>query len=148
MPYTGSQAQAGRGSQLSIGASPILIGEVKDVPLDRGKWAVVDTTNFESGSDSEQLVTIRKPGSCTFKFNRVSTDAGQTAVEAAYQSGDLTPFTLTLPINAKAGQTERGDVYTFNAFVISSDFSDQVEQAIEGTVELEISGGCTLTPGA
>ena len=80
MSYSGSQAQAGRGSQLSIGASPILIGEVKDVPLDRGKWAVVDTTNFESGSDSEQLVTIRKPGSCTFKFNRVSTDAGQAAV--------------------------------------------------------------------
>jgi hypothetical protein len=146
MAYTGSQAQAGRGSQLSIGASPILIGEVKDLPLTRGKWALVDTTNFESGSDSEQLVTIRKPGTCTFKGNRVSSDAGQAAVEAAYQSGVLTAFTLQLP--KTSAQTSKGDTYTFNAFVADWTLTNQVEQVIEFTIELSISGGSTLTEGS
>ncbi len=39
MTYGGSLAQAGRGSTLSIGGTPTLIGEVKDVPLNRGKWS-------------------------------------------------------------------------------------------------------------
>lgn len=146
MPYTSSQAQAGRGSQLSIGATPTLIGEVKDVPLNRGKWSLVDTTNFESGSDSEQLVTIRKPGTLTFKGNRVSSDAGQAAVESAYQAGTLTAFVLTLP--KTAAQTSTGDKYTFSAFVVGSDFTDSTEQVIEFSIELQLSGPCTLTVGS
>jgi hypothetical protein len=146
MTYGGSLAQAGRGSTLSIGSSPVLIGEVKDVPLNRGKWSVVDVTNFESGSDSEQLTTIRKPGSLTFKGNRVSSDAGQVAVETAYQAGTLVAFVLQLP--KTAAQTTAGDKYAFSAFVVGSDFTDSVEQAVEFSIELNISGGCTLTVGS
>lgn len=146
MTYTSSQAQAGRGSVLSIGATPTLIGEVKEVPLNRGKWDLVDVTNFESGSDSEQLVTIRKPGTVSFKGNRVSSDAGQVLVESAYQSGALTAFVLTLP--KTAAQTSSGDKYTFNAFVVGSDFTDAVTQAVEFSIELQISGPCTLTVGS
>jgi len=146
MTYSGSLAQAGRGSTLSIGGTPVLIGEVKDVPLNRGKWSLVDTTNFQSGSDSEQLVTVRKPGSVTLKGNRVSADVGQVAVEAAYQSGALAAFVLQLP--KTAAQTTAGDKYSFSAFVVGSDFTDSVEQAIEFSIELNISGGCTLTVGS
>lgn len=144
--YTGSKAQAGRGSQLAIGASPVVIGEVKDVPLNRGKWDLVDVTNFQSGSDTEQLVTMRKAGSVTLKGNRVSSDSGQAAVETAYQSGALTPFTLTLP--KTAAQSSSGDVYTFSAFVVGSDFTDTTAQAVEFSIELQISGACTLTLGS
>ncbi len=144
--YTGSKAQAGRGTQLAIGSGPTLIGEVKDLPLNRGKWDLIDVTNFESGEDSEQVVTIRKPGSVTFKGNRVSSDAGQALVEAAYQNGALTAFTLTLPKTAT--QVTSGDKYTFNAYVVSSDFSDEATQAIQFSVELQISGPCTLTVGS
>ncbi len=146
MTYSGSLAQAGRGSSLSIGGTPVLIGEVKEVPLNRGKWSMIDTTNFESASDSEQLAVIRKPGSCTFKGNRVSSDAGQVAVETAYQSGALVAFVLQLP--KTAAQTTAGDKYSFSAFVTGSDFTDSVEQAIEFSIELNISGGCTLTVGS
>jgi hypothetical protein len=146
MPYTGSQAQAGRGSSLSIGSTPTLIGEIKEVPLNRGKWELIDTTNFESGSDSEQLVTIRKPGTVNFKGNRVSSDAGQVAVETAYQAGTLVAFVLQLPKTAT--QTTAGDKYTFNAFVVGSDFTDAVTAAVEFSIELQISGACTLTVGS
>lgn len=146
MTYSGSLAQAGRGSVLAIGGTPTMIGEVKDVPLNRGKWSIVDTTNFESGSDSEQLVTIRKPGSVTFKGNRVSADAGQVLVETAYQAGTLAAFTLTLP--KTAAQTTSGDKYVFNAFVVGSDFSVGTETVTEFSVELQLSGACTLTVGS
>ena len=146
MPYTGSKAQAGRGSVLSIGATPTEVGEVKEVPLNRGKWDVIDTTNFDSGSDSEQLVTMRKPGTVNFKGNRVSSDAGQVLVETAYQSGALTAFVIQLP--KTAAQTIAGDKYTFNAFVVGSDFTDTVTTAIEFSIELQISGPCTLTVGS
>jgi hypothetical protein len=144
--YSGSKAQAGRGSQLYIGSSPVLVGEVKDVPLNRGKWDFVDVTNFQSGSDSEQIPTMRKPGSVTFKGNRVASDTGQLAVETAYQSGVLTPFTVTLP--KTASQTVVGDTYTFNAYVAGSDFTDTTTQAVEFSIELQISGPTTLTTGS
>ncbi len=145
MPYTGSQAIAGRGTTISIGATPTLIGEVDDFPLTRGKWETVDTTNLESGSDSEFLPTVRKPGTLTFKGNRVSTDAGQILVEAAYQGATIQEFTIQLP---KSGtQTTTGDKITFNAYVLGSDFTVQPTQKIAFSIELQISGPTTVTAG-
>jgi len=145
-PYTSSQAQAGRGSQLFIGSSPILIGEIKSVSLNRGEWQSVETTNMESGSDAEILTTIRSNGSVAFKINRVSSDAGQVAVEAAYQSGMLTAFALQLP--KTAAQSTKGDVYGFNAYVTKSNINDEVKSAIDGDLELKISGSTPLAVGS
>lgn len=144
--YTGSKAQAGRGSTLTIGGT--VIGEIDNLPMKRGKWALVKTTNFQSGSDAEQLVTIRDPSSITFKGNRVSSDAGQVALEAAYQNATLSTFVLTLPINTKAGQSSQGDTYTFSAYVIASDFDDSTEQAVQYSIELQGSGACILVVGS
>lgn len=146
MPYTGSQAQAGRGSSLSIGATPTLIGEITDVPFKRPEWNFVDVTNFESGNDEEVLSTIRKTGQFTVTFNRVSSDAGQAAVEAAYQSGALSPFVMQL---AKAtGQVTNGDKYVFNAYVIGSDLGIKPTDKIAGSITLKTSGPVTLTVGS
>lgn len=144
--YSGSKAQAGRGSSISIGTGPTLIGEVKEISLNRGKWQTVSTTNFQSGLDEEMLATIRKAGTVSLKGNRVSSDAGQALVEAAYQSGGLVPFTQSLPLTSS--QTTKGDAYAYNAFVIGSDFTDQVDQPIEFTIDLQISGAAPLTVGS
>ena len=146
MAYTGSKSQAGRGSTLSIGATPTEVGEVRSNPFNRGKWKSVDVTNFDSGSDSEILTVIRETGSVSVEGNRVSSDAGQVLVEAAYQSGTIQAFTLQLP--KTAAQVTNGDKYTFNAFVESSDFTVDVEKEIDFKVGLKISGGTTLTVGA
>ena len=145
MPYTGSKAQAGRGSVLAIGATPTTIGEVTDSPLHRGEWQFDDVTNFESGSDKETISTIRDNGTDNFKYNRVATDAGQIALEAAYASGALTAFTLTLPL--AAGQTTAGDKYTWNAYVKSLNFSIETTKKIGGEANLMISGPVTYTAG-
>lgn len=146
MTYTGSQAQAGRGSTLAIGATPTPIGELSDVPMNRGKWNTADVTNFESGSDTEFITTIRESGTVTLKGNRVSSDAGQLAVETAYQTGAIAAFTLTLPKTAT--QTTTGDTYTFKALVTGSDFTVSTTQKIDFTIDLKVSGPVTLTVGS
>jgi hypothetical protein len=146
MTYTGSKAQAGRGSTLSIGGTPTEIGEVSEVPFTRPEWEFVETTNFDSGSDAEMLSTMRKVADITFTFNRVSSDAGQVLVEAAYVAGTITAFVLQLP--KTAAQTTTGDKYTFNAFVIGSDIKVSPKDKVAGTVKLQTSGPVTLTVGS
>jgi hypothetical protein len=146
MTYTGSKAQAGRGSNISIGATPTAIGEITDVPVTRPKWDTDDVTNLESGSDSEFITTIRKSASFTLKGNRVSSDAGQEAVESAYQSGAITAFVITLPKNAS--QTTTGDSYSFNALILSYDFTISPTKKIEFSIDLQVSGGMPLTAGS
>lgn len=144
--YAGSKAQAGRGSTLSIGATPTEIGECSDVPFTRPEWDFVDVTNLDSGSDQEMLPTIRKAASFTVKGNRVSSDAGQLAVETAYGSGALTAFTLQLP--KTAAQTSTGDKYAFNAFVKSSSFDVTPTKQVEFSIALQTSGPITFTAGS
>jgi hypothetical protein len=146
MVYSGSKAQAGRGSVLAIGSTPTPIGEVSDVPFNRPEWDIVDTTNFDSGSDEEQLVTIRKAATFSITGNRVGADAGQAAAETAYQAGTLTPFTFTLP--KTTGQSSSGDKFTFSAFVKGSTFKVQPTAKIEFTLNLQTSGPVTVTPGS
>jgi hypothetical protein len=143
--YTGSKAQAGRGSLLSVGTTPVTVGEVADVPFNRPEWETVDTTNFDSGIDEEQLVTIRRASTFSVTGNRVSNDAGQLAVETAYQSGALTPFTFTLP--KTTAQTTNGDKYAFTAYVKGSNFKASPTGKVEFTLNLHTSGPVVLTPG-
>jgi predicted secreted protein len=143
--YAGSQAQAGRGTIIAIGATPVPIGECSDLPLNRPEWDSVDVTNFDSGMDEEQLVTIRKAATITITGNRVASDAGQLAAEAAYQSGEKTPFTITLP---KSGtETTSGTVFTFTAYVKGVTFKVTPTGKVEFTLNLQTTGGMPSTPG-
>ena len=144
--YTGSKAQAGRGSLLSIGATPTPVGEVADVPFNRPEWETVDITNFDSGIDEEQLVTIRRASTFSVTGNRVSSDAGQVAVETAYQSGVLTAFTFALP--KLPTQTVSGDTFHFMAYVKGSNFKASPTAKVEFTLNLQTSGPVTVTPGS
>ena len=144
--YTGSQAQAGRGSTLSIGATPTLIGEITDLPLDLPKWDTADVTNLESGMDSEVLPTIRKTASITIKGNRVSSDAGQMAVMTAYGAGTKVAFTVTLPKTAT--QTSTGDSWAFSGYVLSASFTVNPTKQIDFSIDIESSGAFVPTAGS
>jgi hypothetical protein len=151
MTYSGSKAQAGRGTILSIGSTPVVIGEITSEGFSGNGWKFEDTSNMQSGQDEEFLPTMRDNGTYDISGNRVSSDAGQAAVEAAYYntSGDTlvaSPFTMTLLKNAS--QTTSGDVYTFNAFVQSCVFKADVEKKITWEVKLKISGPVTKTEGS
>jgi hypothetical protein len=145
LTYTGSLAQAGRGSLLTVGGTPTTVGEVKSAGISGNQWGTVDVTNFQSGPDREFILSVRDNGSLKLQGNRVSADPGQVIVEAAYQSGVITAFALTL--TKTAAQTTNGDKYTFNALVESRSFDVDVTKEISWNVSLKISGAVTLVSG-
>jgi hypothetical protein len=154
--YTGSKSQAGRGSALSIGGVTgavgtetfNLVGEIKTSGISGAQWSTEDTTNFQSGADQEFITTVRNNGTLDISGNRVASDAGQVAVEAAFNSGLKYDFKLQLPINTLVGQTTVGDVYSFSALVESRDISVDTSKAIGWTVKLRISGPVSLIAGS
>jgi hypothetical protein len=145
MPYTGTKAQAGLGTTLSIGSTPTEIGETDDLPFDRPEWGTADATNFDSTAE-EFITTIQKSMEFTVTGNRVSSDAGQAAAEAAYASGASTPFTVQL--KKTATQTTSGDKFTFNALVLGSSFRVQPTGVIKFSLKLKTTGPVTFTIGS
>lgn len=145
MTYSGSQAIAGRGSSLSIGGTPTLIGEIRSCTPSGNAWGTEDVTNFQSGPDQEFITTIRNNGQFKVAGNRVSTDAGQVLVEAAYASGAINSFTLQLP--KQGSQTTNGDKYVFNALVETRDFAVEYNKEISWTLSLKVSGAVAYTAG-
>lgn len=133
------------GVALTVDASSD-IGEANDFPFDRPEWQTADATNFDSGDDSEQIVTIRKSSSFTVTGNRVGSDAGQVRVETAYQSGALQAFTGTLP--KRADQTVSGDKVAFNANVLGSNFKVGVDKIVQFEIKLMLSGPALMTQGS
>lgn len=146
MTYTGSKAQAGRGSLFSIGATPTEVGEVSSVAPSGNAWEFVDTSNFDSGVDEEFLPTMRNNGEYRIQGNRVSNDAGQLLVVAAYNSGAINSFTLTIPKNA--AQTTTGDKWVFNAYVQTITVPVEVKNKIGFDVTLKVSGNPVFTAGS
>ena len=156
MAYNGSRAQAGRGSQLSIGGltgaggpdTYVLIGEIKTGGISGAQWQTEDVSNFESGADQEFLATMRDNGTIDMAGNRVASDAGQLAVENAFSTGLKYDFKLQLPVNTQAGQTTVGDAFTFSALCQGRDIAVDTTKAIGWTVKLKVSGAVTLVPGS
>jgi hypothetical protein len=144
--YSGSKAQAGRGSSLLIGSTPTEIGEVASCSPSGNAWEYVDTSNFDSGVDEEFISTMRNNGEFRCQGNRVASDAGQVLVETAYNSGVINPFTLQLP--KTLAQTTTGDKYTFNAYVQTRTFTVGVKEKIAYDITLKVSGPVTLVAGS
>lgn len=145
MTYTGSKAQAGRGSSLSIGATPTEIGEVASCSPTGNEWEYVDTSNFDSGVNEEFISTMRNNGTFRVQGNRVAADAGQVLVESDYNTGGSSTYTLSLP--KTASQTTSGDKYVFLAFVQSRTFTVGVKEKISYDLTLKVSGAVTFTTG-
>jgi hypothetical protein len=145
--YTGSKAQAGRGTTIAIGTTPVNIGEAADFPMNRPKWETADVTNFDSGNFAEFITTIARPAPITIKGNRVSSDAGQIAVETAYNTqGVPQSFKVTFP--KTPAQTTSGDTCTFNAFVLGYDFSISPTKQVEFSLDLQPTGPMPIVVGS
>jgi uncharacterized protein YycO len=80
--------------------------------------------------------------------NRIPTDTGQLAVEAAFVTGLTYDWKLVLPINVKAGQTTTGDTFVFSGFIKSRDIPIDTTKAIAWNVTLQLSGAPVFTAGS
>jgi hypothetical protein len=136
---------AGTAGTVPTSGAGTLFGEVIDPDFQRGEWQFDDVTNLESTLDKEVIATIRDTGAVTFTGNRVGADAGQLAVEAAYDTGAKENFTVTLP--KKPTQTTAGDSWTFAAYVQKSQFKVEPTKAIKFSVTLKTTGTWAYTAG-
>jgi hypothetical protein len=140
-----TKATDGGGSVLAIGATPTTIGEIQSVKQSGCKWDTEEASNLASTA-KEFVATILDWGEFAVEAKRVSTDAGQALVVAAFGTGALTSFTLTLP--KEATQTVNGDKYVFSAVVTECDFSLDVNKLIPLSFKLKVSGGVAYTEGS
>ena len=145
--YTGSQAQGGSQTTLSIGSTPTLIGEITGFTQSGKQNKTDDTTNLESTAE-EFIPTLLSPGKYTINLNRVPGDAGQAALLAAFNNKTISPFVITLP--KTSAQTTKGDTYSFNALVEEfNDVSDvKPDKKITSQAALKVSGPITFTAGS
>lgn len=151
--YTGSKAVIGRGTQFSIGpvqgtSSPTYtsIGEITDSSIGSRTFDKVEVSNFDSDIDKEYIKGLREPGSGDITFNRVTDDAGQLALEAAFESPQA--FLFKLQFAPGVGQTI-GEVWTFAALVMSVDPpSISPSKVIQGKLSLQVTGPRTITAGS
>ncbi len=155
MSYTGSKSQSGRGTKVSIGprsdvtGAPtyVVFGELKTASRTGSQWATEDVTNFDSGDDMEFRKTIRDNGMLNMAGNRVTGDAGQVAVKAAFDDADgVYLFKVEYP--KAPGQITTGDVDTFTAIVESQDFTLEYNKINAFSVKLKISGRVAETVGS
>lgn len=140
--YTGSKALSGQLTSLSIGVTPTLIGEITDIQQSGRQMATEPTTNLQSTA-KEFVGTIMDNGAVEFAFNRIASDAGQLAVEAALVSGVPVAFTLQEP---KGSFTTTGPKATFSGLVTESNLT-WASKVITGKVKMLVSGAITWTPG-
>lgn len=153
MTYTGSQAQAGRGTIVSIGpvagtTSPtyVPIEEAKMSSVEGTSTETVDVTNFNSGTFREKLATLANSGSVSITCNRVSSDPGQQALNAAV--GTLAEYMFQVTLPKTKTQVTTGDVLAFNAYVSGPDIGIEVDKEVSSSYKLEITGPITITEGS
>lgn len=146
MSYTKSAAITGAGTILSIGTVPTPVAEIKTIKLSGRKWDTDDVTNMSSPGYKEFIATIIDPGEFALEGNRVSSDLGQVAMEAAFAAGNLNPFTVQLP--KTSAQTTKGDAYTFSALVTEIDYNFETSKADSFSAKLKVSGAVLLVAGS
>jgi hypothetical protein len=124
MSYTGSKASTSLGVTVSIGplasatGSPTYtaIGEVSSASFSGAKRTVLNPTNFQS-SMIEKSDALADPGQIKLTMNRVTNDAGQMALQAAWNAGGKYLFQVQEEPDASIGQTTTGNLYAFQAII-------------------------------
>ena len=150
MSYTRSAAQAGKSLVLSINTGTAstptwtLVGESFECKPAM-KYETEDVTNFQS-TGREFIATIMDGGEWKFSANRVSTDAGQAAMQTAFAGGTLSQFQVTAPKNSS--QTTTGDVWAFYAYVVEFNPAFEPTKKVQMSGSLRTTNGVTYTEGS
>ena len=131
----------------TIGASPVYtsVGEVKSLNQSGRQVSTEDVTNMQSLA-KEFIPTLVESGTWDIAGNRIGGDAGQIAMEGAFNGLTLVPFKIQLP--KSGGQTTTGDLFAFTALVQELDYSLSVDKAVTFTAKLKVSGVITETAGS
>jgi hypothetical protein len=134
------------GVSLTFGLAYVLVGEVEsDEPSGR-EWDTEEVTNFQSDVDKEHIKALRNPGQFTITGNLLFGDAGQEALDAAFDDTKGYMFQLTFPV-AEGFTTP--EIWTFTALVLAVDPPTiSPGKAIKFSCKLQVTGARTVVAAA
>lgn len=156
MSYTGSKASVPMDTVVSIGplasatGSPTYtaIGEVTAAQFSGAKRTVLNPTNFQS-TGIEKIDALADYGSLKLTMNRITNDAGQVALQAAWVAGGKYLFEVQEEIDAALGQTTTGNLTTFSAIISDGPAFDLEPNKLPVlSYTLDISGATAFTAGS
>jgi hypothetical protein len=131
---------------LTFSLAYTLLGELDSSDSSGREWDIEEVTNFESNVDKEHIKALRNPGTITLQGNRVENDAGQLALEAAFES--TSPFLFQIQLPPTVGLTN-GEIWTFTALVLSVDPPAITPgKTIKFSSKLQVTGPRTITAGS
>jgi hypothetical protein len=131
---------------LTLTISYTLLGELDSSDSSGREWDIEEVTNFESNVDKEHIKGLRNPGTFTLQGNRVEDDAGQEALESAFEDTAAYLFQIQLP--PTVGLTT-GEIWTFSALVLSVDPpAITPSKTIKFSTKLQVTGPRTITAGS
>lgn len=138
-----TKALIGKGTTLSIGATPTLVAEIKSIKYSGYKRAMEDASNMDS-ANVESIPGLLDPGEIEIAGNYIGADAGQVAIRAALEAATLSDFTVTYP----KGTATTAPKETFSGYVIelSRDFDATKSSSFSAKIKLNTIP--VLTAGA
>jgi hypothetical protein len=148
LAFTLSQNATATGSAVAFtfGVGYVLLGELDSSDSSGREWDIEDVTNFQSNVDKEHIKALRNPGSLTLQGNRVEDDAGQEALEAAFES--TSPFLFKIQLPPSVGLTT-GEIWVFSALVLMVDPpAITPSKTIKFSCKLQVTGPRTITAGS
>jgi predicted secreted protein len=153
MPYTNSQAVAGRGSQLQYSTNPpsvayTLAAEIKTITFSGSKYDLADVTNFESGNFREWLPTLADSGEVAFSGNMIPNDSTEQAIIGFFNAATLVNWEVVLPAAPAQGFNTSLGTFTFKAYVASIDRSIPHDKEMSISGKLKITGAISYAAGS
>lgn len=131
---------------LTFGLGYTLLGEMDSSDSSGREWDIEEVTNFQSDVDKEHIKSLRNPGTFTLQGNRVEDDAGQDALEDAFD--DIAPYLFQIQLPPSEGLTT-GEIWTFKALVLMVDPPAITPgKAIKFSCKLQVTGPRSITPAS
>lgn len=112
------------------GTTAQTVGGVVSFSFGDGQASDIDITTLAS-SAKEYRQGLQDFGNCTLELKRDPSDAGQAAMLAAKAAQATREVVISLP---------DGDVFTFNAYVKSMSTTGGVDDVVNGTATLKVTG--------
>jgi hypothetical protein len=156
MSTTYSKGYTGRGTSLSMGASPAVtftkVAQVKTFQYNGQKWSFDDITNSDSpavgpGVLKESIPNTVEPGECAIAGIYLPSDAGQEMLATAFNSGVLYDFKMQLPVGP--GQSTAGNLMTFSGYIEDPALPDvQFDKSLTFKATIHLTTLVDVTPGS
>lgn len=120
---------------LSLGASPVLIGEITSINFSGFGLSAVESTNL-AATTKTFLPGIISPGTISCDFNSDGGNAGQDLIKATVTSRTAILFAIA---------SAEASTFSGSAIITGYDYKAAVDGVITGSATLQVTGALTIT---